>query len=371
MPTYQCPECEAMLRRENPVAEGKKIKCPKCETIFKPTPLPEAVKAAGGPPKKAKTVKKDKPTDDEEEEVGGTYGLIEEKVEPEPETKGQKKKKDVEFGSLRDKYEKSKRGPAMARIVNLSNGMILIGLVTGILSVGGIVYGLWPFIFSETPPVGSEKTDQFITIFGSAFAVVYAGCICYGASMLHDLKSYIWSMVGTVLTAILGLSLAIACLISLGATYIAMTADPSKEEAKPPTPGTKIVAGKTSNVTKLEFELETTAKTQITLSLDPDTNYLRKNDKPARPVDLRDDIPVKVVYIPHAKRTDRGKAVTVTMHPVDGEEDSMTLAFLALFYALGLGCGVIACVVSTKTMVRLRLDSIREGFEETLIARDY
>ena len=39
MPKYRCPECESVLRREQPVPAGKKIKCPKCETVFAAKPL--------------------------------------------------------------------------------------------------------------------------------------------------------------------------------------------------------------------------------------------------------------------------------------------------------------------------------------------
>jgi DNA-directed RNA polymerase subunit RPC12/RpoP len=197
MPKYQCPECEAILRRETAVPEGKKIKCPKCESLFKPKPMQDADDEREQVKKKAKAVPKSAPTDDQDDEEGGAYDVVGEKDEP--------KKKDVHYGSLRDKFKKSKRGPAMAKLCKLSNGMLLIGIVTGIVGLLGVMAGLWPFIFSQEMPRGSRRVFYILQILFSIFVFGYGACICYGGSKMHDLKSYGWSMAASFLTAICGI----------------------------------------------------------------------------------------------------------------------------------------------------------------------
>src|SRR5437868_6264730 len=73
MPVYPCPECGAQLRPANPVPPGKKLRCPKCETVFAPTraaakPAPPAAKPA-------------RPAD-EDDDVG-SYGLVQDKHDEE------------------------------------------------------------------------------------------------------------------------------------------------------------------------------------------------------------------------------------------------------------------------------------------------
>src|SRR4051794_26347761 len=81
-----CPECNKVLRPAKPVAPGKKVRCPKCDSVFiagdeddedvdeeedrprKKKPAPAAKAAA--PPKKAAA-------GDEEED--GAYGVVRDK----------------------------------------------------------------------------------------------------------------------------------------------------------------------------------------------------------------------------------------------------------------------------------------------------
>src|SRR5262245_9927741 len=119
MPKYQCPECEAVLRRAEAVAPGKKIRCPKCEAVFAAKPLPEdepakaaaegaqgyAVAGASAPPKPV-----------EEEENSDPYTVIRET--------GKDNKPEIYLGSLRDRFAKSKIGPAMYKTVIPSNWLL-------------------------------------------------------------------------------------------------------------------------------------------------------------------------------------------------------------------------------------------------------
>jgi DNA-directed RNA polymerase subunit M/transcription elongation factor TFIIS len=193
---YQCPECEAVMKRALRVEEGKKIRCPKCETIFKAVPLSDSnadSKKARVPDKKA-TV----PTDDEEE--GGSYGVVEEQVD----TVVEARKKEVTFGSLRDKYPKSKRGPAMAKTVTPSNCILFCGALTGIAAIIYICWGLWPFIFSEQAPTGRAATIRISLVVSGVLLFVIAALICHGGSKLHTLESYNWAMAGSILCILFG-----------------------------------------------------------------------------------------------------------------------------------------------------------------------
>jgi len=198
MPKYQCPECEAVLRRETPIAEGKKIKCPKCESVFAAVAIGEKKAPAEDAQKKAKAKPKAPPPDDEDDEVGGNYGLEKEEVDETAE----KAKKGVKYGSLRDKFEKSKRGPAMAETVQPSNLCLMQGIIDCIVAIVLMMYALWPFIFSEASPKGADAREKVMIMVG-AVALFALGCgCCYGASKLQDLESYQWAMAGCIMAII-------------------------------------------------------------------------------------------------------------------------------------------------------------------------
>src|SRR3954469_3319437 len=97
MHQYTCPKCKTILKRQEPVPEGKKIKCPKCETIFAP-----AVSASA------------KARDEEEEYSRNPYAVAEDKEE---EDTARAEKQRAAMGIVKDRYKKSKRGPAQAKVV--------------------------------------------------------------------------------------------------------------------------------------------------------------------------------------------------------------------------------------------------------------
>ncbi len=272
MPKYQCPECEAVLKRETPVAEGKKIKCPKCESIFKPVPMREAGAEPAPVKKMPKPVAKPAAVVDEDDEykIGGSYGVAAEKED----TAEEKKKKDVNYGSLRDKYAKSTRGPAMVRVVKLTNGLLMVGLVVALGGMATVIVGLWPFVFTQEMPRGSEARTQILKIVAGVISFIYGGCICYGGSKMHDLGSYGWAMAAAVMTTIAGAAGIISGLVWL------------------------------FNITRTEGE--------------------------------------------------------------EGPNFILIIVDLAV-----LGAVTYATVVGSKTIARLREESVRDGFEETLTARDY
>lgn len=196
MPKYQCPECFTVLKRDDTVEEGKKIKCPKCEVVFEAEAMTERGEKKPEPKKKKKAKAKAEPVkkagDDEDE--GGFYGVREEAEE----TAEEKDRRKVELGSLRDKFAKSNRGPAMATTVGPSNLLLLQGIVDCLAALALLVIALWPFVFSHDMPKGGRATEKIIMMVVAVFIFAVGCVVCYGASKLQDLGSYKWAMTGCV-----------------------------------------------------------------------------------------------------------------------------------------------------------------------------
>src|SRR5262245_42784453 len=98
MPVYPCPECGAQLRPANPVPPGKKLKCPKCETVFAP-----AAAAKAKPVKPAAPPKAAAPADGDDDR--GSYLLANDNV-----TEAHEKARATAFDPIKDRFEKSARG---------------------------------------------------------------------------------------------------------------------------------------------------------------------------------------------------------------------------------------------------------------------
>src|ERR687888_56498 len=112
MPVYPCPECGAQLRPANPVAAGKKLRCPKCGTVF-PVPAEKASgkKAAKAAPA-AKPAPAGKPADDEEV---GSYTIA-----ADEDTRSAEERMKSAFDPIKDRFKRSARGPALIRVVKPS-----------------------------------------------------------------------------------------------------------------------------------------------------------------------------------------------------------------------------------------------------------
>jgi hypothetical protein len=196
-----------ILKRDVAIAAGKKIKCPKCELIFSAKPMLETEEDKKK--EKEEETKKPQPaqatdTDEDEEETGGSYTLKDEAPQNEEQIKA--KKESLYFGSLRDKFAKSKRGPAMARVVGYSNGMLFIGGLVIVLCIVGFFVGLWPFVFSDNTPQGAKAREKIFIMVSCIVMIAIGVFACYGGSKLHTLESWGWALAGGILTAVIGLS---------------------------------------------------------------------------------------------------------------------------------------------------------------------
>jgi hypothetical protein len=224
--TYTCPnpDCGATLKTANRVQTGKSVKCPKCKELFVAEPQEDDKEEKKGPgvfkladdpspPKKpakpgtAKTNPKDPPLppktepakkdddDEDAESIKKGYGVIH---ETEAEIKEAEKNK-PKFTEVQDKFKKSARGPAQALLVMPSQLLTFEGLLTGAGGILIFVIGMWPLVFNDAPPGEEEAEEAFQYMAGGLFILVWGVLVCYGASEMHELGSYIWSMVGSVL----------------------------------------------------------------------------------------------------------------------------------------------------------------------------
>lgn len=200
MAKYQCPECNAILRRAEAVAPGKKIRCPKCEAIFKAELLPEeeevakqpaeAYAVAGLPAAKPKP-----PPVEEDEENSDPYSVIKET--------GDETKPQIHLGSLRDKFAKSKVGPAMYKTVLPSNYLLRLGLFSCVIAVATFIYGVWPIIFCEANPLRPFIRPRVDIMYKAALMFTFGSIMCLGAARMHDLTSYPMAIIGSCMAIII------------------------------------------------------------------------------------------------------------------------------------------------------------------------
>jgi len=198
MPKYQCPDCEAVLRRAEAIPEGKKIRCPKCESVFPAKPMaeedeapkeePQAYAVAGAPAKP-------KPPPMEEEEDSSPYAVIKET--------GEEVKPEIHLGSLRDRFAKSKIGPAMFKTVVPSNWLLRLGLFSCICAVFVFIYGVWPIIFCEANPLRPFIRPRVDIMIRACAMFSFGAIMCMGASKMHDLTSYTWAIIGSVMAILI------------------------------------------------------------------------------------------------------------------------------------------------------------------------
>jgi hypothetical protein len=199
--SYTCPnpDCGVTLKTPNRVAVGKSVKCPKCGKPF----VPETADAetSGAKPPAPAPVAAAPPSpfadddDEDAESVKKGYGVIKDSKEEVEEANKNK----PTFTEVQDKFKKSARGPAQGLLVMPSNLLLAGGIVLTAASVVYFIIGMWPLVFNDAPP-GEEELDE--AVFGMLMGVlgfVWGGMICYGASQMQELGSYIFAMLGAIM----------------------------------------------------------------------------------------------------------------------------------------------------------------------------
>jgi hypothetical protein len=215
MPKYQCPECEAVLRRAEAIPEGKKIRCPKCEAVFparaltedEPEPAAANYALAGSSPPA-----KPKPPAEDSDDDGTPYGVIKEDPnEARPE---------IHLGSLRDRFAKSKIGPAMFKTVIPSNWLLRLGLFSCVVAVCYFAYALFPIVFCEATPLRPFIRPRVNYMIEATLMFTFGAIMCIGAARMHDLTSYPWAIIGSIMSLVIyipvGIMMALLLLIIFG-----------------------------------------------------------------------------------------------------------------------------------------------------------
>jgi hypothetical protein len=210
MPVYPCPECGAQLRPANPVPAGKKLRCPKCETVFAP----------GGPAKAAARVPAKAPppavaaAPAEETE---RYGLAE--TQPSQNEEAARRA----FEPIKNRFALSARGPAIILVVKPSTWLLRLGVTTCIASIAGVMFAIWPMIFKveivDKPgkavrygPENHERRfkemtpedyqEHWLMLAGAIFQFAWGAVICAGSSKMHELKAYPLAMTASIMSLV-------------------------------------------------------------------------------------------------------------------------------------------------------------------------
>jgi hypothetical protein len=208
MPIYTCPECGKKLKKNDPLAPGKKLKCSGCEAIFAPVPAKEQ-KAAPAP---APARPKSKFDDDD---GPANYGLAQD-----TDTKESEEERNKAFGPIRERFEKSKKGPAIQMVVKPANFLLLWGVIACIMGVSTGLVATWDMIFKREVveekgkkslyETGQQKTkfkelstDEFrerlLWLAGGVAYFAWGAAVCAGASRMHEVQTYWLAMVGSVM----------------------------------------------------------------------------------------------------------------------------------------------------------------------------
>jgi|DewCreStandDraft_4_1066084.scaffolds.fasta_scaffold127098_1 DNA-directed RNA polymerase subunit RPC12/RpoP len=211
---YICPSCHITLKRAEAIPAGKKVKCPKCQHIFAVPASQSTAKVVSAPAAKSKEAPP-KANPDDDDWSKNPYRVLADDDEDDT-VKAEKQR--AAAGIVRDRFEKSKRGPALGRVVVPSNIMLATGILLGAAAIVTFIVGLFPIVFKsyylDVPEYKKlsesqleEKWQEIVRIrviimAGAVATMVYAGIICIGAFKMRTLESYTWAMIAAVLTTL-------------------------------------------------------------------------------------------------------------------------------------------------------------------------
>jgi hypothetical protein len=151
MPSFSCPNCQKVLKSSNPIAPGKKIKCPSCTKIFV---MPEAdeettaisAKKPSLPPRKpvpaesAALAKKRRPVPDDDEEAA-------------EQTSRKAKAADEEAEDQEEEEEEAPKKSKKKKKAGSRKGLLIgLGAGGGVLILVLILGFVWPGFFVSSGP---------------------------------------------------------------------------------------------------------------------------------------------------------------------------------------------------------------------------
>jgi hypothetical protein len=79
-----------------------------------------------------------------------------------------------------------------------SNLLIFEGVATAIGGLLMFVIGMWPLVFNDAPPGDEETEEAIVMMLLGIMTLFWGGFICFGASQMQELNSYLWAMAGAV-----------------------------------------------------------------------------------------------------------------------------------------------------------------------------
>ncbi len=209
MPVYDCPECGTQLKVRAALEPGKKVRCPECDEVFAPVSAKSAKAKAAAPVSQEERNR-------QVEEAGG-YGLV-------GDAHSAKDAEETAFQPLRDRFERSARGPALVQVVKPSTLLLASGVLTCIMAIAGGLYSVWPMIFKMEivqpedkmakwrPPTATgrkfkeltveERNERFVYLGGFVFQFLWGMVVCAGASHMHSLSSYPLAMTSAIMAIV-------------------------------------------------------------------------------------------------------------------------------------------------------------------------
>jgi hypothetical protein len=201
------------LKRTEPVPAGKKLRCPECGNVFAPA-APASVPATA---KKPTPKAPESPARQNQEQEIFQF----QKTQYDPDSDAARQ--DV-FTPIRDRFERSARGPALIQVVRPSDWLLRTGSLICIAAVLGALWAIWPLVFKiqeVQPPdkskgftaysqevrrykeLSPEEFNQRFVYLGLFVAqFLWGAMVCVGASKMHTLDSYPLAIIGSIMAIV-------------------------------------------------------------------------------------------------------------------------------------------------------------------------
>jgi hypothetical protein len=235
-----CPKCRAVLKPAKPVPEGKTIKCPKCEELFKAGEAPGAARGSSATTaKKPAETAAAKATDDDDE--GEMYAVIRdeeaERKKAQAEEREARKRRiarmkrrgeevdeeeleaaeeddDQEYDLLKHYLEsvktKDPRGPAQERVVTPSNWLLRTGLIGffgwAIVLIVFLIPVAFPNLHDDDPSMQKEGAAEKAPTRGKSKDKEEEKKKVQELDLAETIQQHAWSVVVFVFVLILGLA---------------------------------------------------------------------------------------------------------------------------------------------------------------------
>jgi Zn-finger nucleic acid-binding protein len=184
---YTCPNCKASLQLPTAAEPGQEVQCGACKSVF--APRAAVIKIAEDPKKAAPAAKK---TDDDDANPYAVHKETEEELR-------EAEKNRPKFGEVADKFRKSARGPATAALVLPTKLLIFVGILSCVVGIVWLIYGIFPLVFTDAAPSDEEVVESLVQMMLAVFIFAMGCVVCYGAFKMQTLESYTWAIVASVI----------------------------------------------------------------------------------------------------------------------------------------------------------------------------